>query len=438
MSLKTVSALLRGAWLIEPEFAKAHLPMVQNLLSGNFQGFEFKSNITKEVFAANTFNANRRYSNFDEAPKGSFAIIPISGPVLKHDNCGDAGSMTRARQIAQADQHDNISAIIFNIDSPGGMVDGTQTFADAIKAAKKPTIAIVNDGIAASAAYWLASQCDEVYVTRKTDMVGSIGVYLTLVDPTKAYEDKGFKIHEIYAPESTEKNKEYKEAKDGNYKPIEAHLSFLAQTFIGAVKEGRGDKLNLAKGDPFKGKMYFADEAQAIGLIDGVKSFDEVIERAAELVTNNSNNNNSLNMKTKKFAAINAVLGVDTLEASNEGVFLNEDQMDAIEAGLTPDETLVTAEDHQTTVDELATANATITSTEESLRTMAATAGVEIAEGDFNAEAVSTAINAKITELNGSSTEETTATNEKGDPIAGKADEVLTDRSYYADITEGI
>lgn len=419
MSFKILSAVLRGAWLIEPDFAQAHFPLVQNLISGNFDGFEYKPNKNSEVFAINTFKANRSYSTFNDAPKGSIAVIPVTGPILKHDNCGDPGSMTRARQIKEANDHPNIDAIIFDMDSPGGMVDGTQTFADAIKSTTKPTIAIINDGMSASAAYWLASQCDEIYVSRKTDMVGSIGVYLTFADFTKMYEDKGVKIHEIYAPQSTEKNQDFKEAKKGNYKLVEEELRFIADTFINAVKEGRGSKLNLSAGDPFKGKMFFADDAQAIGLIDGIKTMDEVIARAAELSqTSNQNSNNNTNasdMNKKEYAAINAVLGVTTLEATEEGVFLNEEQLTAIEAGLTPDATLVTAEAHQVIVDSLATANASIEANNLELRTAATNAGIEIAEGDFNASAVIAALGAKITELKGTSTANHTITNAEGD-----------------------
>jgi protease-4 len=430
MSFKTASALLRGAWLIEPGFAQAHLPLVQRLVQGDFEGFEYKEGKESKTYAVNTFKARSTWSDFNDAPKGSIAVVLVNGPILKHDNCGDPGSMTRARQIREADSHQNIDAIILDIDSPGGMVDGTQTFADAIAGTEKPIIAFINDGMSASAAYWIAAMCDEVYVSRSTDMVGSIGVYLTLADFSKYYEEAGIKIHEIYAPESSEKNLDYKEAIKGNYKLIEKELSFLAQKFIEAVKSGRGDKINLSKGDPFKGKMYFSEEAISIGLIDGIKSFDKVIERVSELAKtkNKSNsNNNSTTMNKKTYAAVNVALNTKTLEVTGEGkeqgVFLNETQMDAIEAGLTPAENAITAEAHKTVVDELATANTSVSENEASLRSMATIAGVEIAEGDFNAETVTAAIKAKITELNSGSTANHTITDTKGDADA-IADEV--------------
>lgn len=417
MSFKLLSAVLRGTWLIDPDFAQAHLPLVENLITGKLEGFTYKPDKNLTAFAAHPLRLSNRHSSFNDAPKGSIAIIPVMGPIMKNDYCGDAGSMTRAYQINEANNHPNIDAIILEMDSPGGMVDGTQTFADAIKSTTKPIIAIINEGMSASAAYWLASQCDEIYVSQKTDMVGSIGVYTSFADYTKYYEEKGIKIHEIYAPQSTEKNKDYKDAKKGDYSDIEKDLSYIADTFINAVKEGRGSKLNLSAGDPFKGKMYFADDAMAIGLIDGIKTMDQVIERAVELSKPQQSNQTTTNMNTEKYTALNAVLGVATLEASEEGVFLNEQQLDAIEAGLVPDSTLVSAETHQAIVEELATAKTNTTTTNNALAALAADAGVEVAEGEINAVDLIVSIQAKVAELKTGSSASHTSTNADGDAV---------------------
>lgn len=415
MSFKTISALLKGEWLIEPDFVQAHLHLIQNIFDGKTVGFEINIDKSNDVFALSS-ESTSKYS-FNDAPKGSFAIIPINGPVLKHDNCGAPGSMTRAAQVDAASNSDNISAIIFEFDCPGGMLAGTQTFADSIKNSKKPTIAFINDGIAGSAAYWLASQCDEIYVSRKTDQVGSIGVYREFINPSKYLKEKGIEHLRIYAPESSEKNEAFESAIKGDLKPMEKDLSFLANTFINAVKEGRGSKLNLSAGDPFKGKMYFADDAIAIGLIDGIKTMDQVIERAVELSKPQQSNQTTTNMNTEKYTALNAVLGVATLEASEEGVFLNEQQLDAIEAGLVPDSTLVSAETHQAIVEELATAKTNTTTTNNALAALAADAGVEVAEGEINAVDLIVSIQAKVAELKTGSSASHTSTNADGDAV---------------------
>ncbi|MCO6499124.1 MAG: S49 family peptidase [Vicingus serpentipes] len=442
MSFKTVSAILRGAWMIEPNYAQAHLPLVQTLLEGKLQGFQTPpqkidfnaSHPGRALFQASRFQGIP-LDNLTDFPEGTTLVIPFSGPVMRDDYCGDLGTESYTALIKKATLLPNIESIILSIDSPGGQCSGTQMMVEAIKNCSKPIIAFINDGMAASAGYWIASACDEIYVSNKSSEVGSIGTLCQIADWEAYYEKDGLKIHTIYAPQSKDKNRPYKDAREGDYKLITEDLKILTDHFIDSVKESRGNRLNTSKENPFTGKMYFAEEAEAIGLIDGIKSLEDAFERAAEIVANKNSNQSKNKMKTKKYAAINAVLEVESLEAAEEGVFLNEDQLDAIEAGLTTDETLVTAEDHQTVVNELAEANTSIERNEATLRSIAEAAGVELAEGEeFNAETVSAAIVANITDLKASGGASHTSTDGAGDEN-GDEDPMaeIKNRDYYKD-----
>jgi len=88
---------------------------------------------------------------------------------------------------------DNVEGILLDIDSPGGQVDGTQALADLIYSARgqKPIIANI-DGTAASAAYWIASAADEIFMN-ETGLVGSIGVYMVHTDYTAQEDGNGIK-----------------------------------------------------------------------------------------------------------------------------------------------------------------------------------------------------------------------------------------------------
>ena len=72
-----------------------------------------------------------------------------------------------------------VGTVIVDIDSPGGLVTGTPEAGDAIFAARSgaQVVALINP-LAASAAYWLASQAAEVVAVPSAD-VGSIGVSTT-------------------------------------------------------------------------------------------------------------------------------------------------------------------------------------------------------------------------------------------------------------------
>lgn len=343
MSFKTLSAVLRGRWFIDKQYADQHLPLVLSLLNG--KPVDLGASRTIDAYSDDSYRRPEgetegeqyrvlaayeksgtvkvgRFSSFDNVPPGSVAIIPVNGPILKYGGqCGEPGSVHMTQWVQAADAAPNISAIVVMIDSPGGMVDGTATLADAIKACSKLTVGFVDDGMMASAAMWVGSACDELYASRSTDGVGSIGVVCTIADYAGYFEKEGIKLHEIYAPQSTEKNADYHQALKGNYEMVQADLKVLADSFIQTIKTNRKGRLNTEEKNPFKGAMYFADEALQIGLIDGIKSFEEMIAGIPQPKGNapaDKKNKTEQNSKTmfgkKQYPALSALKG----KASNE------------------------------------------------------------------------------------------------------------------------
>lgn len=223
------------------------------------------------------------------AQPSSIAVIPVQGPIMKNDSCGDAGTMTMAQWVREAAANPNVSAIVMKVDSPGGTVAGTQTLSDAIAEAKlqKPVVTFVEEGMMASAAYWVGSGANEIVASQSTDQIGSIGVYTTMFDLKEYYAKDGIKIEDVYSSISTQKNEDHRHfAATGTPSPklIEG-LDFIANKFIGVVKANRGSKINIENGDPFKGRLFNAEEAVANGLIDSIGNFNHALTRAMELAT---------------------------------------------------------------------------------------------------------------------------------------------------------
>lgn len=279
-----VSAIIGEPWLISPQYAQAQEPLIKSLLEGRFQADENAETAAKNDLVimsvspgASSLIGINRYTDFSKIPKDSIAVINIVGPVLKYDAfCGPTGSVTTGSLVLKAAENPNVKSILFLIDTPGGQVAYTPELAAIIKSVSKPTIGLVSD-LMASAGMWLGSAMDEIYAENNMAEIGSIGVYCAFIDQKGKFEKEGSKIYEIYAPQSTEKNKDYRDALAGKPELMESKLAFIADQFIQTVKDNRGDRLNLKAGDPFKGAMFYASEAQAIGLIDGIKSLSEVV-----------------------------------------------------------------------------------------------------------------------------------------------------------------
>lgn len=296
----TISAILRGYWLIDKAWADAHWHLILKTMNGEsvdwglpgerMQENDPKRDVPQRLRMMNSGDEVFKAAHWmspDRFPYNSIVMIDIIGPVLKYGDVCSYGSVHHNNLIAKFANAKNIAGIILNIDSPGGQADGTAMLARTINQAVKlkPVVGIVQDGIAASAACWIGTATQELYCTEETDKVGSIGAYTTIADVYAYWEKEGLPVRDIYSRLSPDKNLDYRNALEGKDDLIQDDLDFLVKDFIADVKTFRGQRLKTAKEDPFTGKMYNAGEAMKIGLIDGVKSLEQVVKRVQNLIS---------------------------------------------------------------------------------------------------------------------------------------------------------
>ena len=338
-----------GIWLIESKYAQGYLPLVTNYLKGNNRTQAIvhadPNKLTDRnsvellipsagIYEISEYGERRRP---ETAPQNSIAVIDIADVITKYDqDCGPAGMVTKANLLKRCYATNNIDAIVLKIDSGGGEGYAMFHMCEAIAEKNKPVYAFVSD-FACSAAYGIASSCDAIYVNMDLAKVGSIGAYTTLIDYRKYFERQGVKIHEIYAAQSSDKNIEFKEAVKGNYEPLRAMLNVFTAKFIDMVAENRKAKLSSDSKTWNTGKTMYANDALKIGLVDKIATWAGMIAD----IESNITNNNSQPMKTQPLN-LNAVLNVESLESRNEGVYLNESQIEAIDTELAARQTAVT------------------------------------------------------------------------------------------------
>lgn len=336
--------ITNGIWFLEPNAVIDLAPIVSNLLQNNANSFNGKPESAPLFFvgADNSVVFPSKWNSLNDAPVGSTAVINVSGVIMKADNCGDYGTATLIQLLSKANNAQNVNSIVLKIDSPGGSVAGTEDFARAVKNSSKPVVAYV-DGMMASAAYWIGSQASEVFVGSETSMIGSIGTMMSFADAQKMWESKGVKFHEVYATASVDKNKDFAEARQGNYEKVKQTLDALNSVFLSSVKEARGTKLNQA--ETLTGKVFMAKDAIDMGLVDGFKSFEESVMRAQQLAkeSSQSSNQSTINQSNQSNMKINAKLGA--MVAFLAGAF----------DGFKAEETAVTEEHLEKMNEELAT-----------------------------------------------------------------------------------
>ena len=253
---------------IDKEFLTSILPeLIQGFRLNSFESTPIlESRFEKQLESqAESFSQNS-----DTYP----VVLKIHGAIVKKTNWNYIGTQTFARWVKQLDAHPDVSAIIFDIDSGGGMVSGTAEFANVIRNCQKPTIAYTN-GYMCSAAYHIAAACDKVVANPFADYIGSIGTMLHAQDFSAMFEKWGAKIYELYAPQSSEKNKIWRDLQSGDNTSAQEHLSVLADNFIKTMKAYRPQIKDDEK--VFKGGVYAPEKALEVGLIDEIMTLEQIL-----------------------------------------------------------------------------------------------------------------------------------------------------------------
>lgn len=203
------------------------------------------------------------------------AIVPIEGPIFRYANLfSDISGATSIQVLAQdfrtALHNPDVRAILLNINSPGGEVDGTHELAQMIAAARgtKPITAYVSH-LGCSAAYWLASAADTI-VCDATALVGSIGVLMALPG-----SDPDQPTLEFVSSQSPRKNPD--PATDDGKADIQATLDSLAAVFIADVAAQRGVAVETVLSDFGQGGVFVGQQAVDAGLVDRLGSFEATL-----------------------------------------------------------------------------------------------------------------------------------------------------------------
>lgn len=235
----------------------------------------------------------------EDIPAGSIAYHPIFGSIRYGYSWWQASTMELMDNLKAAEASDAIAAHLIHVDSHGGEAFGLHEAFELIRSLKKPVYAVV-ESMAASAGYYLVAGADKIFTTSKFSQVGSIGVMMTYIDDEEWMKAHGYKEIELYSNFSPLKNQAWRDLHDGKTDAfIEKYIDPLAKCFIEDVKSSR--KGIAEDSDALKGEMYLAEEAQQIGLIDGVKSFDDVLAQLAKKIEPAAPASPSRNLNTLNF-----------------------------------------------------------------------------------------------------------------------------------------
>lgn len=272
--INILTELWCSPWTILPSMHKQMCAIVQAHLDGSAH---------TEAGIATAFDGEEKDAFAVEIVNG-VAVIPVNGVIGNHVGSMEKSSgATDIRDITQAVKMavDNpaVSAILLDVNSPGGSVSGAPEAALAVAQATlvKPVISFT-DSQMASGAYWLAAGSDLI-VSSKSALVGSIGVYMAWLDDSRALEMQGYKAEIIKHGKFKGMGLSGTSLTDESRAILQNSVDEVYSWFTEHVKLFRED----VEAETMEGQVFYADEARERDLIDIVGSRDDALIQAIEM-----------------------------------------------------------------------------------------------------------------------------------------------------------
>ncbi len=293
-------------WAIEPDILTKITRNSPTILK-SFLGTDNDLNEIKSL----SFKSERRLSNTRSVMiRDGTAVIPLHGTITERSDLftylmGGTSLSDLAKDFQTALDDDQVKAILFDVDSPGGVALGPAEMADAIFKArlssggKKPIWSYVGRNCS-SAAYWIASATEKI-IANPSALLGSIGVVTTI--PVQEQPDsEGYKNIEIVSSNAKQKRPDPR-TPDGMAE-IKRELGDLESQFIESIAKYRNVSVNTVKNDFGQGGVLIGKNAVASGMADSLGSYEEVIAELNQKISTNKQIN-FMSQETIERSAIN-------------------------------------------------------------------------------------------------------------------------------------
>jgi signal peptide peptidase SppA len=267
--------LLTSPWAIQPE----KLAEILAIYAARVHGEEPDIKAVEARLGRPLSNEQQEYTVRD----GGVAVLGIEGVIAPKANLftqisGGVSSQMLQTQLESAIADPRVKSVVLAIDSPGGSVFGAPEFAAAVRdlSQQKPIVA-VSDGVIASAAYWIGSAANAVFLSGPTVHAGSIGVVMAHEFNPRAQG----RITEISAGKYKRIASEHSPLSEEAKAYLQDRVDHLYSVFVDAVAEHRGVAATQVLADMADGRVFVGQQAIDAGLADGFMTVDAAAEALA-------------------------------------------------------------------------------------------------------------------------------------------------------------
>lgn len=220
--------------------------------------------------------------------KGTVGVIRIEGTITD-DESGWGGTTNSLRRIMEkmqnARQDNTVAAVVIRINSPGGSAAAAQEVAKEVQRLKESgkTVVISMGDVAASAAYWIASQGDAI-VANPATITGSIGVIMQWQSFEELLKKIGVQSETIKSGPHKDIGSPLRPMTSEEREILQNIVDDTYEQFLSDVARGREGKISAERvRELADGRIFTGRQALEEGLVDSLGNFYDAVRIAAAM-----------------------------------------------------------------------------------------------------------------------------------------------------------
>ena len=220
------------------------------------------------------------------------AVVGGEGPIVTGGSEGDlinagpafASDMV-ANAILEAGHDEDVAAIVFRVDSPGGSPTASDQIWNAIESVQRETekpVIVSMGSVAASGGYYVSTGADWIMASRST-ITGSIGIFGGKLAVADGLREIGVNAETVgVGGPFAGALSTLSGFTDEQREMLHAWLERGYDRFISLVAEGRG--MSVSEVDEIaRGRVWSGEDALRIGLVDEIGGLIDAVAKAREL-----------------------------------------------------------------------------------------------------------------------------------------------------------
>jgi protease-4 len=237
----------------------------------------------RSVSVAEYLRYARAQKKLHAAGKPRIGVIVAEGEILDGEQPpGTIGGDSTAHLIREARLDKDIKALVLRVDSPGGSVLASEEIyreLTALRAAGKPLVVSMS-GYAASGGYYISAPADEIWASPAT-ITGSIGIFAIIPTFDKTLGKVGVSVDGVGTTPLSGQLRIDRPLGDAARTLLQAGVSRGYEEFLARVADGR-KKTRDQVNEIAQGRVWAGTDAQRLGLVDHLGSFDDAVRAAAQ------------------------------------------------------------------------------------------------------------------------------------------------------------